>query len=292
MSRILIADVGSTKGDWSIIDTLDNSAQRIVAQGLNPIQASEKERFENIEDVYRKLHSPEIDTIYYYGAGCVGEAKEYVRDTLRHFWNDSEINVESDMLGAARALFGEAEGIACILGTGSNTCLYRDGEIVSQIPSLGYILGDEGSGAALGKRLLNAVFKCQLPNYIRDEFESLYSLSPAEVIQKVYRGPSPSSFLASFSPFLLSHLDCEEVKELVEEEFNLFFQRNILSYPESREGAKIGFIGSIAYHYGKQLKACASTYNLEISAILNKPITSLENYHSEKLPETKEWAKE
>lgn len=282
MKSILIADAGSTKTNWSLISNDNEEIIRFVTKGINPALQNSLEITERIKDIVNRIPEVTVSDIYFYGAGCVGTVqKNKIKDSLKKFWKNARIEIESDIFCAAKALFGSSEGIACILGTGSNSCYFKDNKIISRIPSLGFILGDEGSGAALGKRLLNNVFKKQLSISIIENFNFEFHLSVEELINRVYREPMPSSFLASFSLFLKKHLKEPEIHTLIISEFDSFFEKNIIPYDNYRS-INIGFIGSIAEHFADLLIESAHKYEIKISKILKDPMPSLEKYFSEK----------
>lgn len=283
MSYILIADAGSTKTDWSLLSKEEpKNLTRIKTKGLNPALQTFTELRDIISSARSQLKPVHVSEIYFFGAGCVSNHQQnLVKMAFQDLWENTVMTIESDMVGAAKALFGDGSGIACILGTGSNTCLFENGKITKQIPSLGYILGDEGSGVSLGKSLLNNIFKQQLPYYLIDEFQNQYNLSVAELIRRVYRTPMASAYIASFSQFIQNHIQSPEIHQLVVNEFDSFFTKNILPYGNT-VSTKIGFVGSIAYNYEKQLKESANKFDLQIERILKEPISSLEIYYSNK----------
>ena len=209
----LIADSGSTKTSWAVVD--DKEIKMIGTAGINPAVQSEDTIMCTLHEMVLMLTEGPRE-IYFYGAGCRGKASLFMEQCLRHAFPDADIVcVESDLLGAARALFGVEEGIACILGTGSNSCLYDGRQIVANTPALGFILGDEGGGAALGKRFLNAIFKGELPAEVRDAYLESTHLTLADIIRKVYREPMPNRFLASTSLFIGQHIEREDVRQLL-----------------------------------------------------------------------------
>ena len=281
---ILIADSGSTKTDWCLCDQ-GAVILNIQTQGINPYHQSE----EAIEAVLREELLPQPIaqkliaqssqlTIIYYGSGCANEtACNRIKKALREVLDVEDITVHSDLLGAARALCGHEEGIACVLGTGSNSCLYDGKEIISNIPPLGYILGDEGSSAVLGRRLVGDCLKNQLPEAIRDEFLTEYQLTQEIILEKVYRQPLANRFLASLTPFLSKHRDVPEVHKLLVESFIDFFVRNVKQY--RRPWLRIHFVGSIANAFSSELKEAAESLGMEIGTIMRSPMEGLVRYH-------------
>ena len=282
---ILIADSGSTKTDWCLCDQ-GAVILNIQTQGINPYHQSE----EAIEAVLREELLPQLIaqkliaqssqlTIIYYGSGCANEtACNRIKKALREVLDVEDITVHSDLLGAARALCGHEEGIACVLGTGSNSCLYDGKEIISNIPPLGYILGDEGSSAVLGRRLVGDCLKNQLPEAIRDEFLTEYQLTQEIILEKVYRQPLANRFLASLTPFLSKHRDVPEVHKLLVESFIDFFVRNVKQY--RRPWLRIHFVGSIANAFSSELKEAAESLGMEIGTIMRSPMEGLVRYHT------------
>ena len=213
---ILIADSGSTKTDW-ILTTAENSILEVETMGINPVRDSRDAIFDNIKNQLFPQLPPkhQICQIHFYGAGCIDPYKKNVEEILADvFGSTTKITVESDLLGAARALCGNQAGIACILGTGSNSCLYDGKKIVSNTSPLGYILGDEGSGAFLGKTLVGNILKKIFSQKIQDRFFEKYNLTPSIIINKVYRESMPNRFLASLVPFLAEHREEPEIHDM------------------------------------------------------------------------------
>ena len=204
----LIADGGSTKTDWSIVSG-NQEIDRIKTRGINPFFQTEEDISAEIRDnlVPKIKKYGSIEAVYFYGAGCAfPEKNEILRRSITHYL-PVPVEVGSDLLAAARALCGNSPGIACILGTGSNSCLYDGKDIIKNISPLGFILGDEGSGAVLGKLLVGDVLKNQLPVALQKAFFAEFGLTPAVIMEKVYKQPFPNRFLASLSPFLLRHIE-------------------------------------------------------------------------------------
>lgn len=218
----------------------------------------------------------QITQIYFYGAGCIPPFYQSVKDTLTRLFPQASICIYSDLLGAARALCGEEEGIACILGTGSNSCLCNHGEIVRNISPLGYILGDEGSGAVLGRILLSEMAKGRLKD-LWPKFSKQYGISMSDIISKVYRQPQANRFLASLAPFIKENMDIPSVREMVIDEFVRFIQRNILPY--ERTDLPVNFIGGIASTFTAEVTAACELCSISFGKVIANPAQSLLKYH-------------
>lgn len=275
---ILIADSGSTKTDWVLFNG-DSIITRVKTQGFNPTQQST----EDIYYVLSKELTGNIDTtapqtIYFYGAGCAYEnANKRMQAALENIFTTRNIHIHSDLLAAARALCGHEEGIACILGTGSNSCLYDGKKITDNTPSLGYILGDEGSGAHLGRQLVSDCIKKQLSAPLCDKFLKKYDLTIAGILERVYHEPLPNRFLASFAPFLHENRNNAEIHNLLIQCFTQFFQRNTMVY--RRSWLPIHIIGSIGVNFAQEIKETAESLGLSIGNIVESPINGLIEYH-------------
>ena len=271
----LIADSGSTKTTWCLSDN-GMEIMRISTAGMNPYFQTEEDMKSTVNGcLFPLLKNHNVERIYFYGAGCAFPEKNIiVENALRSFFPTAEISVNSDLLGAALALCGHERGIACILGTGSNSCLFNGESIEEQISQLGFILGDEGSGAVLGKTFIGDCLKKQMPEYLVKAFMEKYSLSPAEIIDRVYRQPFPNRFLASISPFIYEHIDEPAVKNMVYNCFCSFFRRNVMNYTDY-DKLKIHFTGSVAYYYKDILTEAANSLGLEVGKIYKEPMDGL-----------------
>lgn len=279
LKTILIADGGSTKTDWSIVSG-NQEIERIKTRGLNPFFQTEEDISAEIGDnlIPRIKKYDPIEAVYFYGAGCAfPEKNEIVRRAIAHYL-PVPVEVGSDLLAAARSLCGHNPGIACILGTGSNSCLYDGKDIARNISPLGFILGDEGSGAVLGKWLVGDVLKNQLPVTLREAFFAETGLTPAMIMEKVYKQPFPNRFLASLSPFLLRHIEEPTIYDLVSNSFRAFFARNVMQY-DCRDHP-VHLVGSIAWYYQDILKDIAREFGLRLGSIVQSPIQGLVVYHS------------
>lgn len=272
---ILIADSGSTKTDWALVDQ-HQAFLEIKTKGLNPFQVSGDEIAEEIRtSLLPQLPAAALDAVYFYGAGCTPEKQPLVERALRSVLTVSgACTVASDMLGAAIAVCGHEPGIACILGTGSNSCAYDGQRIVKNVSPLGFILGDEGSGASMGKYLLGNILKRQWPEALISRFEERYGLTAADIIERVYRQPRPNTFLASFMPFLEENLHEPVVYEFVKANFRSFLRRNVKQY-DGWDRLPIGFNGSIAQIYRKPLEEALREGGMHLGRIVKAPMDGL-----------------
>lgn len=278
---ILIADGGSTKTDWILHNPkIDIS---FTTSGLNPYHQNRQQIEQVLQEVSDRIVSsqPKISeplSVYFYGSGVRPEQEAPMANLLRNSLpNVDVVETHSDLLGAARALCGHNYGIASILGTGANSCLYDGEHIQKNTPALGYILGDEGSGAVLGKRFLHDLYGGVLSEKLKEEFEQETGLSLAQIIDRVYRQPLANRFLASLSEFIHDHLDDPAVEALVCQNFTDFIRLHITPY--GRKDLPLSFVGSIAYHYREQLAKAVNGLGYTLGTILRSPIDGLIRYH-------------
>ena len=271
---ILIADGGSTKIDWTIVSGISQKTFR--SPGINPVLWDIGKIEQMLQEGLPHEILSDVESVYFYGAGCLGRSAEKMQEALmRVVAHDAEIEVESDLLGAARALFGNERGIACILGTGSNSALYDGKEIISNIHPLGYILGDEGSGASIGKHFLNALYKGRLPESLRKDFETETGLTYDDVIDHVYRQPMANKFLASLVIFVSKRR--KECAELLNEEFDNFIEKDILPYNHCE--LPVGIVGGVGYEFHDELKEIFLRHRLKLNKVVAKPMENLVDYH-------------
>lgn len=271
---ILIADGGSTKIDWTIVSRISQKTFR--SPGINPVLWDIGKIEQMLQEGLPHEILSDVESVYFYGAGCLGRSAEKMQEALmRVVAHDAEIEVESDLLGAARALFGNERGIACILGTGSNSALYDGKEIISNIHPLGYILGDEGSGASIGKHFLNALYKGRLPESLRKDFEIETGLTYDDVIDHVYRQPMANKFLASLVIFVSKRR--KECAELLNEEFDNFIEKDILPYNHCE--LPVGIVGGVGYEFCEELKEIFLRHRLKLNKVVAKPMENLVDYH-------------
>lgn len=280
----LIADSGGTKTEWRLISP-DGTQTTYLTQGINAY-------FHSTESIYNIL-LPELlekmlpnsspTEIFYYGAGCATPLRqEIVSDALIRLFPDSHILVEHDLLGACRALCGDKAGIVCILGTGSNACLYDGSQLASDERSLGYILGDEGSGAYLGKQLVTAYLQNRLYPPIARQFAEQFDVTRTTILERVYRSEYPNRYLAQFSRFFLNHLDDEDCYAMIFESFADFIDRYVCTIP-THQNYPLNCTGSIAFYYKHIFERVLWAKRMQLGKVLNSPIDGLVEYHA---PET------
>ena len=275
---ILIADSGSTKTDWCVAKD-GFTVKRFTTQGINPYHQDER-RINGIvlDELLPQTGEYKLKKIVFYGSGCRDNIIPTMKNILYSAFNNNiEVEIYSDLLGAARAICGHEEGIACILGTGSNSCLYDGKKIVGNIPPLGYILGDEGSGATLGKIFINEIFKNSRMYDLKKEFLQVLQMTEGDIIDRVYRQPMANRFLASLAPFIHSHIERHEVNEIVTENFRQFLLKNVKRY--HRDDLQVSFIGSIAWHFKSQLLQSALEENVYVGSVGKSPMDGLLRYH-------------
>ncbi len=276
----LIADCGSTKTDWVLCNG-GNIIARARTQGLNPTHQESDEIYEILSaELPDEITSVTPDNIYFYGAGCAYDiANNRMRKALEGIFATRQIEINSDLLAAARALCKHEEGIACILGTGSNSCLFDGEKIVENTPSLGYILGDEGSGAHLGRQLLSDCLKHQLPQSLREKFFKQYNLDIATILEKTYHSSLPNRWLAGFTPFLSENKNIPEIKIMLKYCFTQFFQRNTMVY--RRSWLPIHIIGNVGLNFSDEIRETAESLGLSVGNIEASPMEGLIEYHKQ-----------
>lgn len=288
MGLILIADGGSTKVHWQLRRPDGTVADEFITAGVNPAVMAENEVERLMGAPLRSALDPHppVSEVRYYGAGCKGEWCAVMERVIRRTVGDIPVTVGSDMLGTCIGLLGNRPGIACILGTGANSCLFDGHSIVANTPPLGFILGDEGSGTWLGKRLVSDRFKGLLPRHLAEAFDSAFSLTEAETVRRVYRpsadDESPNRFLASLVPFIASNITHPYMQELVTEGFHSFLSRNVMRYfsPElltlcgitDSRTLPVSFTGGVAYAFRNQLRQALKDFRLTPGVIVRSPL--------------------
>lgn len=273
----LIADSGSTKVDWRAIKD-DGSIVEISTEGINPVFITPEEIVKILSQKLLPVIGPGVKNVYFYGAGVVSpQLIATLSESFKKVFPESETFAASDVLAAARALCGHNPGIACIMGTGSNSCFYDGENIAKNVRAGGFILGDEASGGVLGKKLISDFIKGLLPAHIQAEFDKRYDLDYMKVVEKVYKQPMPSRFLASFAPFINEFIADPYMENLVSTSFDEFFKRNISQYDYKNH--TVNFVGSIAYYFKDKLVAAAERNGMKVGRVLKTPIEGLVEYH-------------
>jgi len=276
---IIIADSGATKTDWCLIDS-KNEVKTVQTIGLNPYFLDEDGVLSILKkDLYPFLDNKKVEQVFFYGAGCaLPHKKQVLQYALDFFFVHADVEVENDLLGAARALCSEEKGLVCILGTGASSCLYDGKQVIERLPSLGYVLGDEGSGAYLGQQLLSVYLSNELPDHLQKLFTQKYPAELAEILDKVYRQPFPNRYLASFAEFLSENKSDTFVKELVSSAFDIFFKKQVLRYND-HDKYPLCFVGSISFIFADELRKSAEKHGLAISKIEQTPLDGLLKFH-------------
>ena len=273
---ILIADSGSTKVHWCLL-TASGQCSDVFTDGINPLFQTTIAMQNSISNqllpqIAPLLWAGTLTHIFFYGAGCTPEKKVFVQKALEAVFKKAEVHVASDMLGAARGLLGHNVGVACILGTGSGSCFYDGENIGWSVPSLGYILGDEGSAAVLGRRLVSDLLKNQLGQDLKDKFLEVNQLTTADIIEHVYRQPFPNRWLANLARFCSDNIEDKRIHDLVYDHLQDFVRRKTSMMP-------VAFVGSIAYYYRPILEEVMDDYGFRIGKIMQDPIAGLMEYH-------------
>src|SRR5699024_11107601 len=278
---ILIADSGATKTEWYV--TSVDKDKIFKTEGLNPYYHT-VESIENVieEGLLDQLNGTNISEIFFYGAGCDSEEKKgQVRKALQKCFPEAVYNIYHDLLGAARACFFDEPGIACILGTGSNSCLYDGNEIIEHIPSLAFILGDEGSAGYFGKQLINNYYRYELPEDLKKELEKNYNMNLGHINAGLYDGSQKSRFIASYGSFLGEHDDHPYIQEMLYEGFEKFISRIVMNYTNAKD-YEVRFIGSVASGHQEMIDGILEKYGMSPAVYIGNPMRRLVEYHSYK----------
>lgn len=276
---IIIADSSASRTEWALVE-YGKIVEHAFTKGLNPFFHTRRDISHSI-----RLELPEIffkrrwEHIFFYGAGCLSTAKKKIVEASLVAQFKTPVTVESDLLGAARGLLVHEPGIACILGSGSNSCYYDGVTIQQNVRSLGYILGDEGSAAYIGKQFLSDCLKNIAPEHLRNSFYEYIHLSPDEIMSSIYGNSLPSNALSVYSRFLMDKLDMDYVYNLIYMGIKAFFDRNVVQYDYA--GKTVCFVGANACSYSGVLTEVASTYGIEIKKILPSSMGGLVKFHSQ-----------
>jgi glucosamine kinase len=282
MRSILIADSGSTKTQWCLLQ--GNKKKMVSTQGISPYFLDDQSIGEILtKELLPKLGKLEVNEIFYYGTGCSNpENISLVKRALKKIFPKAKVNVEHDLLGAAKGLCGDEKGVACILGTGSNSCFYNGKKVVKNSPGLGFILGDEGSGTHLGKKVLQHYLYGTFDEELMDKFKAKYTETNSEILDNVYKKELPNRYLAGYASFLVENRGHYMIENIIEDSINDFFFNHIYKYRESWT-LPINFVGSVAYGFKDTLKQMCSDYELKLGKVIKDPMDGLIKYHSKKL---------
>ena len=280
---ILVADSGSTKCDWILIDSQSNQ-HKTNSMGFNPF-------FHDADLVYSKLMENElfieyrnrVSEVCFYGAGCSSEARNrIIANGLKRVFSSAEtVLVDHDLKGAALSTSQGDTGISCILGTGSNSCYFDGTKVIEKVPALGYILGDEGSGSYFGKILLSEWLYHRMPEELAEDFAKEYNLTKEGIFEAVHHKADPNVYLASFSPFISKHLDHPYFREMVYDGLDKFVNIHVLCYDNYKD-VPVHFVGSIAYYFKEVLQKVAIKYSFTVGKIEKRPVEPLTQYHINK----------
>lgn len=278
---ILIGESGATKTEWRIIDDKDNIFQAKSA-GVNPYYLESTEILEVFRLGLTDYLKYDFKEIFFYGAGCSSDKnKKTIKECFEHLFPNANIEINHDMLAAARALCENKPGIACILGTGSNSCLYDGEQIVENVLSLGYLLGDEGSGNYIGKQMLINYMRGQLSEKVSKSFDKRFNLKPHEILEDIYHNHLPIRYLAGFSKFVFQHIKDPMLSQMVYDGFKTFMEMNVVKYTDY-QNTPVHFTGSVAFYYANILRQVGADMGINIQHIVEGPIAGLTLYHTGK----------
>ncbi|MGQ0828283.1 MAG: N-acetylglucosamine kinase [Bacteroidota bacterium] len=280
---LLIADSGSTKTHWVLVDN-KNVQSHYNTIGYNPYFIDSKGIYQSLsENLLSQLDGSAVTKVFFYGAGCSTTEKiNIVQQAMATAFPKAELFVSHDLLAAARALLGDERGFAAIIGTGSNTCIYDGKEIEKNIDSVGYLLGDEGSGCYIGKKITRDFMRGYLPDDLKKNFDKKYNITAADIFDAMYNKPLPNRFLAGFAAFADENKEHPYIQKIVKESLNDFFKNLVSHYPGYSE-LTFNCIGSVGFVFRDILKEVAGSYKMRIGTLLQSPIEDLVKYHLKKL---------
>lgn len=280
MPVILIADSGATKAEWCLLK--EGKKKTVFTPGLSPYFLTT----DAIADTIRQQLLPKLknilpDAVFFYGTGCANpENVKSVTKALATVFPGSKLTVATDLMAAAKAVCGKEKGIACILGTGSNSCYYNGKSIVKNSPGIGYVLGDEGSGAYLGKKVVQYYMYNTFDEDLRARFDARFVTTPIEILDNVYKKPLPNRYLASFTMFLAENRGHYMIENIIEDGLNDFFFQHLNKYNEVWK-YPVNFVGSVADGFKDVIQGLCASYEFELGRILKNPMQGLAEYHSE-----------
>ena len=277
-STKLIADSGATKAEWCLLQ--NGKTKTVFTQGISPYFLN-TEQIKNLllKELKPKLKNIRVNEVHYYGTGCSNPKNaKLVKKALQLVLPVAKINVGHDLMGAARALCGKQKGIACILGTGSNSCYYDGKKIVKNSPGLGYVLGDEGSGAYLGKKVLQYYLYKTFDDEMMARFDAAYTTNAMEILENVYKKPLPNRYLAGFAEFLAANRGHYMIENIIEDGLNDFFFNHLRRYKEARS-LPVHFAGGVAFGFQDVLQQLCNSYEFELGKVMKNPMEGLIEYH-------------
>lgn len=278
---ILIADSGGSKTDWRFIKK-DGTIGQSNALGFNAYYQPVDDLVKNIRDSVLPAVTEKVSGIFFYGSGVSSTKNQLaIKNAFVEFFPEAQIEIGWDLLAAARALCGHEPGIACIMGTGSNSCLYDGEKITDNVANLGWVLADEGSGANIGKKFLVDYLRKKIPTTLAEQFHNRFPLSREEFLEKIYQQEKPNTFLASFAKFIFQHLKEPYCYKLIYDSFSEFYENNVMKY-DNYQNLKVHFTGSIAFYFSDVLRQVANDKGITVKNILESPIAGLTLYHQKK----------
>ncbi|MBK9463246.1 MAG: N-acetylglucosamine kinase [Chitinophagaceae bacterium] len=274
----LIADSGATKAEWCLLR--EGKKKTIFTQGISPYFLNTEQITDLLlKELKPKLKNIEVDEIFYYGTGCANPVNaKSVKKALQKVFPESKVDVNHDLMAAARALCGTNKGVACILGTGSNSCYFDGKKIVKNSPGLGYVLGDEGSGAYLGKKVIQYYLYGTFDDELRGRFDLTYTTNTAEILESVYKKPLPNRYLAGFTKFLAENRGHYMIENIIEDGLNDFFFNHLCKYRETWT-LPVHFAGSVAFGFKDVLQQLCNSYEFELGKVMKNPMEGLVTYH-------------
>lgn len=279
---ILICDCGSTKAEWVLLDG-NTVVKGLITNGFNPNYSDNSTMNDIVREVSDSIDNQNVSNVFFYGSGCGSGANQVkMKLIISKFFSKAKTEVYPDTLAACHALFGNNPGVACILGTGSNACVYDGSTITESVASLGFMIGDEGSGCHIGKRIVHDYFLGIMPDDLRTKFDAKYHLDREVFLKKVYQGEQPSRFLAEFAKFASENVDNQYVKKIVGECFDQFVDGYLFGVPRlTARNDSVGFVGSVAFNFKDILVKCLEKHNIKCEKILKNPMEGLIEYYKD-----------
>lgn len=276
---MLIADSGATKAEWCLLQA--GKKKIFITQGISPYFLTTDQIVDLVTaEVAKKIKNVTVNNLFFYGTGCAApQNAKSMKSALQKVFPDAAVDVQTDLIAAARALCGHQKGIACILGTGVNSGYYNGKKVVRNSPGLGYVLGDEGSGAYLGKKVIQYYLYNTFDDELRLKFDAKFSTTSSEILENVYKKPLPNRYLASFTLFLAENRGHYMIENILEDGLHDFFFYHLCKYPEVWK-LPVNFVGSVAYGFSDVLEQLCKSYEFELGTILKAPMQGLITFHS------------